>query len=139
MPGDNTLRLFSRQFYFMKVGFSKTFPHLVNGTWEKNWLEEDLTTQLDWINLSDEDISKVIANVRKLQYALKKQVESFHFESNKADEKKAEKITEETKPGNIVDAINSCKELKVLEGYRLIVKGKPEFEKVYNNRLKELT
>lgn len=34
--------------------------------------------------------------------------------------------------------INSCKELKVLESYRLIVKNNPELQETYNQKLKDL-
>lgn len=36
------------------------------------------------------------------------------------------------------DQINSCKDLKTLESYKFIVKGKKELEEIYNNKLKEL-
>lgn len=120
-----------------KVGYSKTFPILTSGQWEKIWIEDEVTG-------SEED-------ARKMLYSLKKQVENFHYESNKADEKKAEvKINFYTpssvdngdrNDGNLTlsEQIMSCKELKVLDSYKFIVKGKPELEEVYNQKLKELT
>lgn len=110
----------------MKVGYSKTFPNLANGQWVKVWAEEDQPGTIE--------------DARKTWYAIKKEVENFYYESTKADEKKFEavKITPEGKT-YIGDQIKSCKELKVLESYKMIVKGKPELEEIYNNRLKELT
>lgn len=43
-----------------------------------------------------------------------------------------------TKEEIAIKEIMSCKELKVLESYKFIVKGKPELETAYNNKLKEL-
>jgi hypothetical protein len=127
----------------MKVGYSKTFPIYGKEEWEKCWLEEDISIPKDLLNISDEDIAQYMLQVRRIQYALKKQVESFHYESNKADEKKKEVEAviqkEETKPDSIIDSINSCNELKVLESYKFIIKGKPELETAYNNRIKQLT
>lgn len=37
------------------------------------------------------------------------------------------------------EQIKSCSELKVLESYKFIVKGKPDLENAYNQKLKELT
>lgn len=120
-----------------KIGYSKTYPILNIGVWEKIWIEEEVPAEMD---------------SRTVLYGLKKQVESFHFESNKADEKKAQQELEERRNKGITaheysviakapieDQIKSCNEIKVLESYKFIVKGKPELEQVYNNRLKELT
>lgn len=116
-----------------KLGYSKTYPILNIGVWEKIWIEEEVPIEAD---------------TRKCLYELKKQVENFHFESNKADEKKAEEKRNELKSSMeitpegdtyIGEQIKSCKEIKVLESYKFIVKGKPELETAYNNRLKELT
>ena len=58
-----------------KIGYSKTYPILNIGVWEKIWIEEEVPEEAD---------------TRKVLYDLKKQVENFHYESNKADEKKSE-------------------------------------------------
>lgn len=39
----------------------------------------------------------------------------------------------------MINEINTCKELKVLESYRLIVKKNPKFQEAYDQKLKELT
>lgn len=124
----------------MKVGYSKTFPIYTKEEWEKPWLEVEISTPENLIDLSDEEINQFMLKVRRIQYALKKQVEGFHFESNKADEKKkeAEKaISFDVKPTTVED-INSCKDLKVLGTYRLIVKSNPELQEAYNKKLNEL-
>ena len=125
----------------MKVGYSKTFPIYGKEEWEKNWLECDVSMPGDLINLSDEDIAKYMLNVRRVQYALKKQVEGFHYESNKAEEKKAKGVKaekQEVKPVTIED-INSCKDLTVLVSYRLIVKSNPDLQKAYDEQYKKLS
>lgn len=38
----------------------------------------------------------------------------------------------------LTEQIKSCTDLKVLESYKFIVKGKPELELAYQNKLKEL-
>lgn len=38
----------------------------------------------------------------------------------------------------IAREIATCKELKVLESYKFIVKGKPDLETIYQSKLKEL-
>jgi hypothetical protein len=50
--------------------------------------------------------------------------------------KKAE--PEETRIGLFVEDINSCKDVETLKQYRLLVKGKPELQEAYDNKLKEL-
>lgn len=41
--------------------------------------------------------------------------------------------------GDLPTQIQSCKELKVLESYKLMVKGKPDLEKLYFDKLEELS
>jgi len=41
-------------------------------------------------------------------------------------------------PKSLVEQIESCTELKVLESYRLIAKTNPECQTAYDNKLKEL-
>ncbi len=38
----------------------------------------------------------------------------------------------------LIQDINSCGEVKVLETYKLMVKGKPEVEKIYEEKMKSL-
>lgn len=42
-------------------------------------------------------------------------------------------------PEDISKAIQSCKEIKVLETYKLLVKGKADLETLYLNKLEELS
>lgn len=42
------------------------------------------------------------------------------------------------KQKSLIDDIESCTELKVLESYRLIAKAKPELQKAYNCKLQSL-
>lgn len=112
----------------MKIGYSKTYPLTNTGCFEKIWLEDSIeTTDME--------------EVRQAQYRLKKQVESFHYESNKAAEKQQEqKKEEEVKIGLTVEDIMSCKELKVLENtYKYLVKNKPTLQEAYNQRFLELS
>ena len=45
---------------------------------------------------------------------------------------------EETRIGLFAEDINSCKDVETLKQYRLLVKGKPELQEAYDNKLKEL-
>ena len=125
----------------MKVGFSKTFPIYGKEEWEKNWLEDDIPMPENLIDLSDEEIEKYMLKIRRIQYALKKQVESFFYESTKADQKREEELkTKNIEPiiGVTPEEIYSCKEIEVLKAYKLIVKSKPELQKAYDEQFKKL-
>jgi hypothetical protein len=124
----------------MKIGYSKTYPIIVNGQWEKNWLEDDLPLNLDLINCTDEEIEKAMLNVRKIQYALKKQVESFHYESNKAAEKKAQENEPAVIDGTAmaIAEIMLCKNLEELETYKLPSTQSNAVRAAYNQKLKQL-
>jgi hypothetical protein len=121
----------------IEATFFETFPIPTSERWQKIVLKASIEENED---------------VRQCLYSLKKQVESFFYEANKADEKKAEEAKKQKNPVNevyedmslsneemLVKQIKSCNEIKVLESYKFIVKGKPELEIAYNNRLKELT
>jgi hypothetical protein len=73
---------------------------------------------------------------RKALYELKKIVQNFHFESNNV-EKKERKVDEVKR--DLKTDIQSCKELKVLESYSLIVKNNPEMQEIYNQQKEKLT
>ncbi len=47
-------------------------------------------------------------------------------------------FNEMKKPVSIAEQIKSVTDIKVLETYKFIVKGKPELEEVYSNKLAEL-
>ncbi len=40
---------------------------------------------------------------------------------------------------SLIDDIRSCKELKVLESYRILAKTKPEFQAAYDEMIEKLT
>ena len=106
-----------------KVSYSRTYP--IDLIWEKIFVEASLSEG---------------ENVRDALYECKRTVESFHYEANKSDEKKKEVSKEslpEVKPTTVED-IYSCKDLKVLESYKLIVRSKPELQKAYDIHFKKL-
>lgn len=47
--------------------------------------------------------------------------------------------TEERRIGLLISDISGCNDLKVLETYKLLVKGKPELQAAYDLRLQELS
>ena len=105
-----------------KVAYSKTYP--IGMHWERIFIEGELS--------SDED-------PRKALYECKKTVENFHYESNKADEKKKQEEKQSVSTlESIINDINSCADLVKLKEYRIFVKQKPELQAAYDKKLKEL-
>lgn len=104
------------------VEYSGTFPDPITGQWEKILLHGDLVEGDDY---------------RACLYDLKKKAQSFHFESSKAAEKQAEKSKDVG--SSLIDQINSCTDLKVLDSYKLIAKSRPEIQEAYDNKKKELS
>lgn len=91
----------------MKIGYVETFPLLGSGRWEKIPLETetDVNIQLD---STDEEIEEIMKKVRRIQYAFKKQVQSFFYESNAAAEKQmGTRVTDVTDNPVIDEQINS--------------------------------
>jgi hypothetical protein len=83
------------------------------------------------------------------EYALskaKEMVEGFHKESNPGliveinlDALQTKKVEpEETRIGLLIQDIESCKDIKTLESYKFLVKGKPDFLAAYHRRHREL-
>lgn len=105
--------------------FSKTFPHTTNGTWAKVGLEAEVTP--------DED-------VRKCLYALKKEVEEFHYQSLGHDEKVAaeqkEVVLDEN--GAAIAGILLAKDIPELETYQFRTTQSKAVKAAYNQRLKQL-
>jgi len=124
----------------MKIGYSETFPVIGKDRWQKNWLEDEVNLNIDYLNLSDADIEKVILNVRRIQYALQKQVQSFHYESVKAAEKQLTEQKEEpkTQQEKIIDQINGCSDLKVLQSFELISRKYTTVKNAYNTKYEHL-
>jgi hypothetical protein len=73
--------------------------------------------------------------------AAKKSVVGFHVSSNPihlVSEEVIENKPELPSTTSIIDSINSCSKIKVLETYRLIAKSNPEYQQAYDNQLKKL-
>ena len=107
-----------------KVSYSRTYP--IDLIWEKIFVEASLSEG---------------ENVRDALYECKRTVESFHYESTKADQKREEELkTKNIEPiiGVTPEEIYSCKEIEVLKAYKLIVKSKPELQKAYDEQFKKL-
>ena len=71
-------------------------------------------------------------------------VEEYHRENNKELEEMRgvqERIINQpptTGIQAIINDIGTCKDIKVLESYRLIVKNNPELQETYNHKLNQL-
>jgi len=112
----------------MKIGYSKTYPLPASGCYEKIWLEDEIEN-------CDMEV------VRNAQYALKKQVESFHFESNKAAEKqlRVEPENPQTTEAKIIAQIYGASDLKVLESFKLLSSKYPTVKAAYEQQFEKLS
>jgi len=69
-------------------------------------------------------------------------VEEYHRKTTPVEpyEMMGTKVTEVVdKPASIIDDIMSCKELNVLESYKLIVRNKPELQTAYDEMHQKLS
>lgn len=107
----------------MKVGYSKTYPIPVTGEWEKIWVEEDFEGTLE--------------DARKRWYAIKKEVENFHFESNKAAEKQVIASPENEEAKTIAE-IFLCPDLVTLKTYDVVSKKHKAVRTAYIQKLNQL-
>lgn len=83
-----------------------------------------------------EDAKEALDTARNL-------VHEYHFEQNKElyEQRGTRVIEVEPKLSpkeSLIADINSCKEVKVLESYKLIVKNNPDLQDIYDNKLKSL-
>lgn len=122
-----------------KVSYTKTYPIPSTGVWEKIFVEAELEPGDD---------------ARFCLYNCKKIVENFHFESNKADEKKAngnvgefkieyvstdiEKPSTLSKVASIIKDIGTVTDLKVLESYHFIARNDADIQAAYDKKKYEL-
>ena len=93
---------------------------------------------------------KVNQNHSQQLHSLSREFGAFHNQSNKGHhveiiqsyngigELPIKPKPEETRIGLFAEDINSCKDVETLKQYRLLVKGKPELQEAYDNKLKEL-
>jgi hypothetical protein len=83
-------------------------------------------------------------DVRQCLYDLKRQVESFFYESKAAAEKQMGtqlsdvSTTPRTSEQAIIEDIGTCNDTKTLEAYRLIAKNNPKIREAYDKKLLEL-
>jgi protease II len=78
----------------MKIGYIETFPLLGKDRWQKIPLENEVDVNIP-LDATDEEIEVIMKKVRRIQYALQKQVRSFFYESNAAVEKELPVIKNE--------------------------------------------
>lgn len=108
-----------------RLTYFKTYP--VGVFWEKIGLE---------IEVGDNEDTK------KHFYAMKKEVETFHYESNKAAEKQAEapvRVNKQTQRDIYVGEINKCTTPEQLRAWEFLSKNNPDLKEIYDNKLKELS
>ena len=112
-----------------KISRSKSFE-MVNGfglkSWEKFQLEGDLAEQENPLEAYVE-LGKIID-------------EAFKEAHPKSTEPMPQEIQVDkpTPKDNMITAITTCTEVATLETFRKLAASKPEFQKAFDNRLKEL-
>lgn len=115
-----------------KISRSKSFE-MVNGyglkSWDKYGIEGELGENEDPIQAYRE-LDAIIDQSHKEN----SQTLSFVADNVPVPEVQVEK----EQPKSLVEQIESCTELKVLESYRLIAKTNPECQEAYDKKLKEL-
>lgn len=131
----------------LKVGYIETFPVL--GGWQKIPLEAEIESEIDLLNCTDEELDNHMKAVRRVQYAFKKQVQTFFYESNAAAQKQLSSVADnqivpvvevkKTPVEGMVDAIMGCSSLKVLETFKKLSENKPEFKVAYDETFKKLS
>ncbi len=78
----------------------------------------------------------------------KKLVEKYHIDTNPqmyiddvpqiSTTTTIDQVQPLTKVASLIQQINSCEEIKVLESYKLIVKTDPDLQRAYDKKLKQL-
>ena len=124
----------------INVGYIETFP--IGSGWQKIPLEAEIEITTDLLNCTDEELDAYMVKVRRLQYAFKKQVQNFFWESNKLAEKEAKKM-----PDNISDEIMkgiadilAAPTLEQLKAeFWLVSKTNLQYTEAYKKREKQLT
>ena len=123
---------------FTSISFEKLFP---TGAYMNEKIRVDISLNLgeNPMDAIDEARKLVNENFEKNNPHLVNP--DIPIISKHPEEKKVQFQWTEMKeqPIDFVKEINSCETLKVLESYKFIVKGKPELEKIYSEKLKELS
>ncbi len=124
------------------VGYWETFPLLGQERWQKIPLETEIELGIDLSTATDEEIEQAMLKIRKVQYALRKQVQSFFFEANKAADKQAAEVNDiKVGKGTIEEQIEACTEIPPpgLKSLELIASMNPKLKAVYDKKFLELS
>lgn len=105
---------------YKEVSFSETFP-LPSGHYQKIFVTAELEGSDD---------------PRQALYEVKKVVQNFFYESNKAAEKQLQE--ENGSQVGLIPQIQACTDINVLKSFELLAKKDPEAHKIYLKQLKTL-
>lgn len=153
MPSFN-LSLVWRLYYFMGKTLDITYQANYHRSFEDRFLMETIIIHKA-VDM-DEDDQQVLDKAREASELnhrrnnphlfppdipiIPKSYDSSIMRSPNQPEEVYEKYTSsKASPQSMTDQINSCKDLKILESYKFIVKGKKYLEEIYQSKLKELT
>lgn len=108
---------------YKEVSFSETFP-LPSGHYQKIFVTAELEGTDD---------------PRQALYEVKKVVQSFFYESNKAAEKQVKDERPLSTTESMIKDIEQCTDMKMLEAFAFLAKNNSKLKPAYDKRLKELT
>lgn len=121
----------------MIVKYSKKFPYAP-------YLNEDIGFDKSIPdNATEEEMIQAVIDLNRISTAafnkMNPQLQVISGQSQTDFNTGPEVIQVSKEVGIFGKDIMSCPDLKTLESYKLLVKGKPDLEEIYNTRLKELS
>lgn len=112
-----------------RVSYQKTF-NLGNYSSER--------IGVDIVLNEGEDAKLALSEASKLVHEYHKESAAQNPTQSTVDIVPEIRLDKQSLASSLIRDINSCTELKVLESYRLIVKGKPELQTAYDTKLNQL-
>jgi hypothetical protein len=116
----------------------------INAVGLKRWIRAEAEVEIEDHDFCDGEVPQV--DVAKDAFLFAKQVVQKELDPHHGEPSfhpEAMPVHQVEKPLGTVEAlikdIESCREIKVLESYRIIASTKPELKTAYDNRLKELS
>lgn len=123
----------------MKIGYSATFnmPN-TSQPFEKHWVEEDeLLHGLNLFDITDEQIEQLTKNIRRIQYAIKKQVKDFAYESNAAAGKQKQAEIPIDENAKAIADILLCTDFEELKTFQALTGNSKAVKAAFNQKLKQ--
>ena len=90
-----------------------------------------------------DDAKEALETARKLVHEYHREANKELYEREESIQEEPTKVLQQETPKekaktSMIDGINSCKDIKVLETYKFLCRSNPEFQKAYDFKLKQL-